>query len=461
MNLLENALKTTEKYGMLAPEDVVLIGLSGGADSVCLLEVMDRLREQFRLRLHAVYIDHGLRPDETPAEMEFAKNLAEKRGVDFYAEKVNVAGYAKSRRMGKQEAARMLRYEALEELADRLGAGRIALGHTADDQVETFFMRLLRGSGATGLSGIPPVRKLKGKSIIRPLIETSRSEIERFLGETSIAFITDSSNLKRDYTRNRIRHDLVPVLKGFNPCLNETILRTTRILVEEDGYFETIVLKGLMPLLRNKTDEEIELFVIPLESMNTVLLRRTLRKIIGLVKGLRGLDFKHIEEIIGLIKKGKPGDRLCLPGSIKAVKKYSTFLITAKSIGRLEPAAIECPGSVRINGTDAVITASLLENDPGGADGRRIAVLDAGKTGLKLTVRGRKDGDYFYPSGFAHRKKLQDFLVDEKVPRDDRDIIPIVLSGDDIVWVAGIRADDRFIAREGTRQFLVLALGTR
>ncbi len=215
-----------------------------------------------------------------------------------------------------------------------------------------------------------------------------------------------------------------------------------------------------MPLLRNKTDEEAELFLVPLESMNTVLLRRVLRKVIGLVKGLRGLDFKHIEEMIGLIKKGKPGDRLCLPGSVRAVKKYSTFLITAKRIERLKTSVIDCPGSLRVAGTDAVITAAVQEKDPGGADGRRIAVLDAGKTGLSLTVRGRKDGDYFYPSGFGHRKKLQDFLVDEKVPRDERDGIPVVASGDDIVWVAGMRADERFIAREDTRQFLILTLHT-
>ena len=460
MGLIEDVLKTVENYRMLAPGDAVLIGLSGGPDSVCLLEVLDRLRPRYGLALHAVYIDHGLRPGDTPREIEFAKTLAESHGMDFYAESVNVAQYAKRERMGVQEAARVLRYETLETLADRLGAGKIALGHNADDQIETFFMRLLRGSGAGGLSGIPPVRKTKGKTIIRPLIETTRTRIEEFLRETGAAFVTDPSNLKRDYTRNRIRHDLVPVLKGFNPRFGEAVLRTTRLLAEEDNYFESIVLKGLMPLFRRKTDEEIELFMVPLESMNTVLLRRTLRKALGLVKNLRGLDFKHIEEVMGLIKKGRPGDRLCLPGGIRAVKKYSTFLITSKKAGpfALEPLTLDCPGSLQIAGADAVITAEVRENDPGPAGGRRTAVLDAGKTGLKLTVRSKKEADFFYPSGFGHRKKLQDFLVDEKVPRDERDIIPIVASGDDIVWVAGMRADDRFIAREGTSRFLVLSL---
>lgn len=444
---------------MLREGDSVLAGLSGGADSVCLLKILHALREQYNIGLHAVYVDHGLRPDETPAEIEFAGRMAGECRAEFHTEKIDVSSYAKKERLGKQEAARTLRYDVYERLADRLGANKIALGHTADDQTETFFMRLVRGGGRRGLSGIPPVRKIKGKSIIRPLIETTRQEIERFLAETGTNFITDSSNLKNNYTRNKIRHDLIPVLKELNPNLNGTILRTTRILAEEERFFESAVLKGLMRLLREKTDEEAELFLVPLETMDTVLLRRTLRKMIELVRGIRGLDFKHVEDMITLIKKGKPGDRLYLPGGVRAVKKYSTFLITSRPPARIEPCGLDCPGSVAVAATGAVITASVHEKNPGrGADGGRSAILDAEKTGLSLTVRGRKNGDYFHPSGPGGGKKLQDFFVDEKVPRDERDGIPIVASGDEIVWVAGMRADERFIAGPDTKRFLVLTI---
>ena len=461
MPILETIRQTIKKYSMLAGGDKVLIGLSGGADSVCLLKTLDKLREEYNLDLHAVYVDHGLRPEETPAEAEFAKKTAENCGAGFYAEKIDVLSYCKKEGLGKQEAARTLRYEVYERLAAQIGANRIALGHTADDQVETFFMRLLRGAGRKGLSGIPPVRKIKGKTIIRPLIGTSRAAIEEFLRQEGAGFITDPTNFRRDYTRNKIRLDLLPVLKKLNPNLDETILRTAQILAEEERYFEIQVMKGLMMLLRNKTGEEIELFLVPLESMDTVLLRRTLRKAIELAKGFnkkRTLGFEHIEDMIGLIKKGKPGDRLDLPGPVRAVKKYSTFLISSKPAAHIGTGELDCPGSISIAGTGLAITASVLESAERGANGKSVAVLDAGRTGQKLVVRGRKEGDFFYPSGLGGKKKLQDFFVDEKVPRDERDAVPVVLSGDNIVWVAGMRADERFIAREDTKKFLVLTL---
>ncbi len=469
MNQFEKQVReTVKKNSMLSSGDSVLIGLSGGADSVSLLKALagNFFREALDLTLHAIYIDHGLRPDETPAEIEFAKKIAEANGVEsFFTEKIDVLAYAEKERLGKQEAARALRYETFETYANRLGAGKIALGHTADDQVETFFMRLLRGSGAKGLRGIPPVRRTKSKkTIIRPLIETTRPEIEEFLAMSSTSFIQDPTNLKRDYERNRIRHDLIPVLKKFNPNLTETIARTTRILADEDRYFESAVLKALMRLMRKKTDEEAELFMVPLESMEIALLRRTLRMVLELVKGLRGLDFGHIEDIIELIKKGGPGDSLDLPHGIRAVKKYATLLITSKPPVEIGDCGITVPGSITIPETGAVITASLFEkfekpDVPNIDNDRHRVVLDADKTGFSLVVRGRREGDFFQPLGFWGKKKLQDLFVDEKVPRDERGGVPVVTtSGGEVVWVAGLRGDERFKVDPDTKKFLVLKI---
>ncbi len=456
--------ETVRKYSMLARGDIVLIGLSGGADSVSLLKALSGFfSEEFNLALHAIYIDHGLRPDETPGEIEFARRVCKLHNVGFHTEKINVLEYAEKERLGKQEAARGLRYELYDACAARLGAGKIALGHTADDQVETFFMRLLRGSGVKGLRGIPPLRRTRSKkTIIRPLIETSRSEIEVFLAGSSTGFVQDSSNMKDDYERNRIRHGLLPVVRQFNPNLNETILRTTQILAEEDRYFESRVLKALMKLLRVRTDEEAELYLVPLESMETALLRRILRMTIELVKGLRGLDFGHIEEIIGLVKHGAPGDRLNLPHGIRAVRKYAALLITSRPPVQMGTYGLECPGSVTISETGAVIKADVFfekADVPENVDWRKMVVLDAEKTGVSLAVRGRRDGDFFYPLGFGGRKKLQDLFVDEKIPRDERGGVPVVVApGGDIIWVAGLRGDERFKAGPETKRFLLLEL---
>ncbi len=454
--LIEKVRNTIQKYSMLKGGEKVLVGLSGGPDSVTLLEVLYRLREELGLALCSIYVDHGLRPDETPAEIAFAKRISEERGIGHFVEKIDVRAYAESEKLGKQEAARILRYEAYEKVLNQTGAGRIALGHNADDQIETFFMRLLRGSGAKGLTSIPAVR---GK-IIRPLIETERADIEDFIRAEGLDYIVDSSNLKTDYTRNRLRQSLVPRLREFNPNLTSTIQRTIEILNDEERYFDTTVLKALMRLIPKKTDTEIELFVTPLESMDRVILRRVLRKAIELTKGLRALDFKHIEELIALVKTGRPGARLYLPGGVRAIKKYSTIIITSGAPAAIGTHELPCPGKIRLPETGAVIEAKVVDSPVEGCNGRRCALVDAEKIKRPLFVRARRKGDFFYPAGFGKRKKLQDLFVDAKIPRDERDAVPIIENaGGEIVWVAGLRADERFKAAENTANILMLSIG--
>jgi len=456
MDLLDKAKKTVSKYSMLAGGGKVLIGLSGGADSVCLTDVLLKVKKEFELQLFAIYIDHGLRPKETPREVKFAREFSESRGVEFITEKIDVLSYMKEKKMGKQEAARELRYRAYEKCLGEIGGQKIALGHTADDQVETFFMRLLRGAGGRGLTSIPPVRN----KIIRPLIEVERKNIEEYLRQKGLNYIEDPTNLRLDYTRNKFRLKVIPLLKEFNPNLTETVMRTIEIIADEERYFENIVLKSLMKLIPHKTDEEIELFLVPLESMDRAILRRVLRKAVELTEGLRAsFDFGHIEDVIRLVKEGKPGDRLYLPGKVRAIKKYSTILITSRTPVRLGSYELPLPGEIRLTETGAVLKASLVEEKTE-ADGKTRALVDPAKidSGRPLTVRHREDGDFFYPAGFGKRKKLQDFFVDEKVPRDERDQVPIVLSGKEIVWVAGYRADERFAPGPDTKKFILLEI---
>jgi tRNA(Ile)-lysidine synthase len=363
-----------------------------------------------------------------------------------------VKTYAAEHVMNKQEAARDLRYKIFDEVAHETGAGRIALGHNADDQIETFFMRFFRGSGPKGLSGIPAVR---GR-VIRPLIEIERSGIEKYLDEEKISYILDSSNLKEYYLRNRLRLLVMPEIRKMNPRITETVSRTMDILREEEKYFELITTSTLMKLISRKTDLRIELFLTPMEAMDKVILRRVLRRAIDETKGLRAMGFIHIEEIINLIKKGRHGDRLYLPKGLRVIKNYSTLVMTSEAPLRLGTFALTVPGEVVLKEIRATLKASGEDRVDSFGDGKAIAVFDADKTGTVLIVRPREKGDFFYPMGFGKRKKLQDFFVDEKVPRDERDAIPIVASGNGIVWIAGYRGDERFRATEGTRKFLRL-----
>jgi len=217
-----------------------------------------------------------------------------------------------------------------------------------------------------------------------------------------------------------------------------------------------VVTKALMKLISRKTDLRIELFLTPMESMDKVVLRRVLRRAIDETKGLRGMGFVHIEDIMGMIKEGKPGERLSLPKGLRVIRNYATLVITSEIPYRMETVALNVPGQAVMRDIKAVLNASLEEHVDVYGDGKSLAVFDADKTGTTLTVRPREKGDFFCPIGFGKRKKLQDFFVDEKVPRDERDSIPLILSGNDIVWIAGFRGDERFRVTEETKRFLKL-----
>jgi tRNA(Ile)-lysidine synthase len=454
MNLLGQVKTTIKKHSMLYEGDRVLIGLSGGPDSVCLLHALNNLKDEYKLALHAIYIDHGLRPDEIPAEIEFCKKFCETLGVPFITKSFDVKSYAMDYGLNKQEAARELRYKAFDETSLEINASRIALAHNADDQAETFFMRILRGTGQRGLTGIPPVR---GK-IMRPLIEIERKDIEEFLDSISQSFMVDSSNLKKDYFRNWLRLAVMPEFKKQNPALVNTISRVCEIIREEDNYLELIVTKTLMKLIPKKTDKLIELFLVPLENMDKVILRRVLRRAIDAVKGLRGIGFVHIEDIIELVKKGDSGDRIYLPKGIRVIKGYATLILTSDQPSQLRTYSLNVPEELVLKESGILIKASSADSADVSCDGKSKIIIDADRIKLPLVVRARKSGDFFYPAGFGKRKKLQDYFVDEKIPRDERDSVPIVLSGEDVVWIAGYRADERFKATPETKKILMLEI---
>jgi len=477
MELLEKVKETINKYSMLSEDDCVLIGLSGGPDSVCLAVILDKVKKDFNLTLHALYVDHGLRPDEIEKEKEFCRELCSKLEINFLSKSVDVKSHVKRKGGNIQEAARELRYAAYENVAAQVRAKKIALGHNADDQAETLLMTLFRGSGRKGLSGIPPVRNLaiSGRRseisfnhvlIIRPLIEIERTEIEKFLSQNARAihesplppFVVDSSNLRSDYFRNWVRLNVINELKKRNPALIRNISRTVDIIREEDEYLEVVVTKTLMRLISRKSNVTIELFLSPLQGIERPILRRVLRRAVDATEGLRGISLAHIEDIISLIRTGASGDRIHLPGDIRVIRDYSILKITSVSPVKIDEYEINPPCDIDIREAGISVKA-LFENKSEGRDENRFSVaLDAEAMMFPLKVRHRKNGDFFYPQGFGGRKKLQDYFVDEKISRDERDSIPVIVSGNDIVWIAGYRADERFKVTDKTEKVLRLII---
>lgn len=452
--LLNSVTHTITRHAMLNGGEKVVVGLSGGPDSVCLLVLLNHLKERFNLELHAMHVDHGLRPDETPAEILFCERFCRELGLPFIFRSIDVRAHEEAYGLNRQEAARELRYQCFQAVISEITADTLALAHNADDQAETVLMRLLRGSGPAGLSGIP----VKRGNIIRPLIETERSEIELFLDKNNMQYIIDSSNTRTDYLRNRLRKILMPELLQINPELIRSLQKTTSILQEEERYFEIIVTKTLMKLVSRKSDKRLELFLAPLEIMERVLLRRVLRRAIDVTETLRGISFIHIEDMISLIKSGKAGDRIYLPRDIRVIKEYALLVITSDPPHVLTDCEIQPPGEAVLTGIGTVIKARFEDNSSDISDGKSSVLLDAEEMVFPLTIRARKPGDFFYPLGFGKKKKVQDYFVDEKVPRDERDSVPIVVSGSNIAWIAGYRADHRFRITDQTKKFLRLVI---
>jgi tRNA(Ile)-lysidine synthase len=457
MKFAQEIHRTIVKYNMISDGDHVLIGLSGGPDSVSLTIILNQLKSELDLNLSALYVNHGLRPDEAGKELVFCSKFCKELGIVLYSKDVHVKKLMEEKKMNMHEAARELRYTAFEEVSAERRADKIALGHNADDQAETVLMRIMRGSGRKGMSGIPPKRD----RIIRPLIETERVDIEKFLNkDMSQSFMIDSSNLKDGYLRNWLRINIMDELRKKDPGILRELCRTADILRDEDEYLELIVTKTLMKLISRKSDSSIELFLSPLETIELPVLRRLLRRTVDAVTGLRGITFVHIENIIALIKKGRAGDRIDLSGEIRAIKEYAVLKITSEHPVKIAEYKMDPSEEIVIKEIGSVLKA-VVEDSPDSeveCDGKSSVFLDAGSAQFPLTVRSRNAGDFFYPFGFGKKKKIQDFFVDEKVPRDKRNRVPIVLSGNDIIWVAGFRADERFKVSDRTSKFLKLTI---
>lgn len=444
--------KIIEKYSMFSPGDKILVGVSGGPDSVCLLHILDRFRKEMALSLHIAHINHGIRKRESKREEEFVSHLAGRMGLPITVKSINVPSYARKKKLTVEEAARDMRYRVLERLAGKLNAKKIALGHTASDQVETVLMHLLRGSGPQGLSGIPPLRKLGSAEIVRPLIEVSREEILGYLKENNLKFCLDSSNRKTEYFRNKIRLKLLPLLrKNYNKDIEGALLRLSEILKEENAYWERVVERILNEVVSWKSGKILIDFRRFLR-YNVVVQRRVLYRLFSGIVSLY-----QIEAIRNLARKSSQGKRIYL-GNKFSVRKEGDFLIFSSSPERKLKKfnyPIRVPGKNEIDGLNLTLSTRIVDFRPVSDGSANIVYFDIDKiNSRKLIMRNRREGDRFRPFGLRGTKKLSDFFIDRKIPRRLRDRVPLLVDGNDILWVVGIRRADKARITENTRKIL-------
>jgi tRNA(Ile)-lysidine synthase len=439
-------------HAMIPHGAAILVAVSGGADSMALLAALYRLRPVYAIDLHVAHVNHQLRHTEARRDARFVEQQAARLGLPFYALQVDVSARQHTAGLSPQHAAREVRYDALYRLQQSLGAARIALGHMADDQAETVLMRLLRGTSPAGLAGIPPVRL----PCIRPLMTVYRQTILAFLRAEGIPWVEDSSNHYRGYLRNQVRHDIFPLLRRSNPRIDVHCNELTEMLAAENAFLDEQVQALYGRVVAPQPGSRLILHSSPYQEAPLALQRRLLRRVLDTVlPAAATASFQHVEQLRQFILHAAPGQRLTLPGKWMAERDRETVCLWAANGGSdlALSGVLSVPGTLDIPLLGLRISTEFIPSVPRPiAPSSPFAYIDASSLTLPLTVRFRQPGDRFYPYGAPGQKKLKAFFIDKKVPRTERDRIPLVLSGSEIVWVVGYQIAEPFKVQPGTQR---------
>jgi len=442
----------------------LLVAVSGGQDSVCLLHILVKLREELGIRLHVAHLNHQLRGAESEADAQYVSGLAHSLDIPATIEQRDVKAYRAQQRISLEEAAREVRYTFLAQVAKSLGANRVAVGHTADDHIETILMHLIRGTGTRGLRGLQPssLWQPSGSSltIVRPLLTVSREETANYCHSRQLMPRIDASNLSLSPLRNRIRHQLLPLLSSYNPRVTEALLRTACIAGDDLAFMDKEI-DRLWGKITQKQGNAISLdkegFLKLPSALQRYLLRRAIENLLG---NLKDIESRHIEEIMDALTKSV-GKRLSLPGGLIFTIEYNQYLIGSES-ATLSPFPIldaefslELPGETVLPGW-RIETTIIRREQMTEKDENFTAYFDRDKTGDKVLVRPRQPGDRFQPLGMSQPKKLGEFMIDSKIPSSWRQRIPLVCSPQYILWVVGWRIDERVKVTKETKQVLCL-----
>jgi len=482
------------EHNLVSAQSCLLVAVSGGPDSTCLLHILVRLKEELGIRLHVAHLDHQLRGAESEADATYVADLAHRLGVPATIERRDVEAYQAQQHISLEEAAREVRYTFLAQVANSIETDRVAVGHTVDDHIETILMHLIRGTGTRGLRGLQPHAVLKLPSnrnsltVVRPLLQVSRQETADYCQSHKLMPRIDVSNLSLSPLRNRIRLQLLPLLQGYNPRVVEALLRTAGIAADELTFLDEEI-ACLWDEVVQKQENTIILdkkgFLRLHPSLKRHLLRICVEELLG---NLKDIETRHIEEIMAALNK-PAGKQISLPWGLIFSIEYDKYLLgpdpTALSpFPTLETEfPLRMPGETVIPGwriEATIIDPSVVKGKPEGAlapsetmtplplvKGKGIkgiglinnlftAYLDLNKTGNKLTVRSRRPGDGFQPLGLGQPKKLNEFMIDAKIPRAWRQRIPLVCSLGHIVWLVGWRIDERVKVTEETKRVLRL-----
>ncbi|TCS81001.1 tRNA lysidine(34) synthetase TilS [Pectinatus cerevisiiphilus] len=453
--MLAHVLKFSNHHKLFSNGDCILLACSGGPDSLCMTHIFMRLAEKCNLKIFVAHVEHGIRGQASIADAQFVEKFCRDNQLPFYLKEVNACAYADTHKISLETAARELRYDFLRETAHSLGCTAIAVAHHRGDQAETVLMHMLRGAGLDGLSGIQP----KAHGIIRPLLDCTREDIENYCRLHALQPRRDATNGDTTYTRNRIRMDLLPYLRSYNSNIEETLCRTAFLLAEENDFLTTYaqtVYNKIVSKVKNRCAFLLAEFSLQHIAVKRKLIRAAIFDLCGTTKDIRNV---HIDAIILLAAREKTGTSINLPHALKVLIEYHQLIIsTEKEVTCINKAfPLNVPGSTQIPESGIIINAETAQTVES-VKTKQICFIDKDKIAGSLKIRTRKNGDSFSPKGLTGHKKLKDLFIDNKIPRIDRDRIPILFDDIGIVWIAGIQQDNRCVPTTESKNLVKLSL---
>ncbi len=474
--LKQHVLNTIKKYGLINYGDGIVVGISGGYDSVCLLHILSSISEEFSLKLYPVHINHMLRGQEALRDESFVRTFCSSLGLEAIVERIDIAKKAADEKISLEEAGRNARYAVFNRISQEKSAQKVAVAHSKNDQVETLLMRIFRGTGPEGLKGI----EFKRDNIIRPLLETSRELIEEYVDSNGLQAIIDSSNLHTDYFRNRIRLNVIPEInKAIGNDITENLLRLSKIIVADEDYLRY---NSELYYKKAVTSNEcgcIELDLKLISTLHKAVLSRVLRNAFTNATGnVTGLEYVHIEKLMQLVWEGRTGARLDLPMGYMAVKSYNSLTLQIQEQKDCESFEyiLNLPGITEIHTSilRSEIKTEIIELETDEQYGELVSKNKHKQAGFfdfdkikkklesdnsfQLVVRNRRDGDIFKPLKSNGTKKLKEYFIDSKIPKNQRSNFPLIAINKEIIWIIGNKTSDNYKVTDNTKFVLMLSL---
>lgn len=450
----QTMIQTIQRENLINDGDKILVALSGGPDSVALLHTLKNLQSRFDIKLYAAHLNHKIRGIEAQKDALYSAQLCDSLGVTFFVKSVDVPLYASEHKLTLEEAARKVRYDMLFEIKQKISADKIAVAHNLDDQAETILMRMLRGTGIKGLKGMD---YLRDGCIIRPLMDVQKKDILEYCKENGLNPRIDKTNLEPEYTRNKIRLNLIPYIENeFSPNLKETLSRMSNIIREDSDYLEKEAENYFKREAVFISDKTVKIDSFDISSLHNSMKKRLVRLCINhCLKTLEGIESIHIDDVMSLMKSGRNEAVINLPKGLFVYKKpdgiYFTLSQIEHSADTFEYSLV--PGEeVLIKEIEMKIESKIMAKDkcvllP---TGQFTKAFDLNKIKGDIKIRTRADGDKMKPMGLGGTKKLKDIFIDMKVPREKRDTIPVVCDDEGIIWLVGYKISEDYKIDDST-----------